>query len=144
MRFRVSVALAAVTSAALAADVVPAVERTVGGRVIDVCQAWAIPSSAVGKLIAIRGRVHSDAEASWVYGDACHDTMIRLTYAPTGPSLVGCIAGNGDPRCGGIWRSEQVAVVTGMLKVKAMGSRARQGLPLAAGEVQVVGFQVVE
>ena len=143
MRFAVALALALASDAPWV-EVVPAAERTVGGRVIDVCLAWEIPGSAVGEFISIKGRVHSDIEGSWIYGDACPDKMVRLSYAAASPSLVGCLAGNGHVRCGGLRRNEQLVVVTGLLKMKGSVQRTLQGLPLAAAEVQVVGFRAVE
>lgn len=144
MRFGVAVGLTAVSVAALAANVMSAAERPAGDGVIDICHVWAIPKSVVGQHVAIKGRVHSDIEASWIYGDACPDTIVRLTSGPGGPSLVDCIAGASDRRCGGLRGNEQLVVVTGLLKMKNSGRKTVHGLPVAAAEVQVFAFELVK
>ena len=47
---------------------------------VDVCNIQQVPQAMVGKVISIRGRVHSDIEASWLWGDACPQVFVGLQY----------------------------------------------------------------
>src|SRR5690348_6416315 len=96
-------------AAGLAAHIEAA--NPVAGHSIDVCRAQSIPKALIGKLISIRGRIHSDVESSWIYGDACPNTLVRLRYRASGPSLISCLTSSEDSRCGGLSRDEELAVV---------------------------------
>ncbi len=95
----------------------------------------------VGKIISIRGRIHSDVESSWIYGDACPDTIVRLRYRTPGPSLISCLTGSGDSRCGGLSRNEQLAVVEGILAERRDKPRSSRGLPVETGAIEVTRFR---
>ena len=111
------------------------------GYAIDVCGAQFIPRSMLGKIVVIRGRIHSDVEGSWIYGDACPDTIVRLRYRASGPSLISCLTGSGDSRCGGLSQNEQLAIVEGTLIAKRDRPKPSQGLPANAATIEVTKFR---
>ncbi len=112
------------------------------GRAIDVGRAQSIPKAMVGKTVSIRGRIHSDVESSWIYGDACPDIIVRLRYRAAGPSLISCLTGSGDSRCGGLSRNEQLAVVEGILTERRDRLKSPQGLPVDTATIEVTKFLV--
>lgn len=106
----------------------------------DVCGSQSIPRTMVGSKVVVRGRVHSDVEGSWIYGDACPETVVRLRYRTSGPFLISCLTGSGDSRCGGLSRNEQLAIVEGILTEKRHGPKSPQGLPVNTATIEVTRF----
>lgn len=112
------------------------------GHAIDVCRIPSIPKTMVGRTVSIRGRIHSDVESSWIYGDACPDTIVRLRYRTSGPSLITCLTGSGDSRCGGLPQNEQLAIVQGVLTERHSRSKSSQGLPFDTATIEVTKFRI--
>lgn len=111
------------------------------GQVIDVCHAQSIPNPMVGKIVSIRGHIHSDVESSWIYDNACPDAIVRLRYRALGPSLISCLTGFGHSRCGGLSRNEQLAVAEGILTEKRdRPPTLSRGLPFEVAAVEVTKF----
>lgn len=118
----------------------PGHQRAAAAQIIDVCQMWSLPTSAVGKQIALRARVHQDIESSYIYGDCCPDTVVGLSYTRSSPSLVGCLVGTDKAHCG-LSKNDQLAIVIGTLVRKGKVRRSSQGLPLRAGQIEVIEFR---
>lgn len=110
------------------------------GYAFDVCGSRSIPRIMIGNIVVVRGRIHSDVEGSWIYGDACPATIVRLRYRASGPFLISCLTGVGDPRCGGLFRNEQLAIVEGILTERADSSRWPQGVPVSTATIEVTKF----
>jgi hypothetical protein len=110
--------------------------------IVDLCNSLALSALPIGGNVSLRGVVHSDIEASWLYGERCHDVTVKLAYKTSGPSLVACLSGHADARCGGLRHNDQVVVVTGVLL--SMRPAEPAPLPLSLGEVRVTAFRVVE
>jgi hypothetical protein len=114
------------------------------GHPIDVCRAQSIPKATVGKLISIHGRIQSDVESSWIYGDACPNIVVRLRYRASGPSLISRLTDSGDSRCGGLSRNGQLAIVEGFLTGKRDMPASSRGLPVEAGTIEVTSLGLNE
>ena len=109
---------AVVLSVTAALDAVSEVPEDASVPTYDVCDVWKISASAVGSRISVIGYVAQDIEFSYVYRKTC-GTVVRLDYGPQSPSLGDCYIGVAAPRCGGLKRNPQLAVVVGVLRSRA-------------------------